>query len=113
MKNKTERSAGWPLTSLRRMRCFGTDEMPHLQIKAGLFRSFETLLELVKTSAGINELLLAGIERMALAADFDLHIALRGTSLYLGAASALDNALFIFGMNSFLHFFSPLLCLFL
>ena len=63
----------------------------------------QTLLELVNASACINELLLAGEERMALGADFNLQIALGGARLDFCAASTLDGALFIFGMDLILH----------
>ena len=69
--------------------------------------ALESLVELVNTSAGINKLLLAGKEGMALRANFnsDLVAALRvgGTSGYGLAASALDCNLFILGMESLLH----------
>ena len=63
----------------------------------------ETLLELVNASAGIDEFLLTGEEGMALGADFDLQIAFGGASLNFLAASTLDGALFIFGMDLILH----------
>ena len=72
-----------------------------------LLSFLQTLLELVNTSAGINKLLLAGKEGMALRANFnsDLVAALRvgGTSGYGLAASALDCYLFILGMDTLLH----------
>ena len=64
----------------------------------------ETLIESVNASAGINELLLTGEERVALGADFDLDIALGGAGLNHIAAVAGDGALFKIRMNSFLHF---------
>ena len=60
----------------------------------------ETLVEALNTSAGVNQLLLAGIERVALGADFNTNILLGGTSLNYIAASALDGGRLIIGMNA-------------
>ena len=63
--------------------------------------SFKSLLELVKTSACINELLLSGEERVTLGANFNSDLAalggLGGNGL---ATSATDYALFVIRMNS-------------
>lgn len=68
----------------------------------------KTLLELIKTSASVNKLLLTSIERMALGANFNLHFSnSRGLGYNGLAACALDNALFVFGLDSFFHFFEP------
>ena len=40
-----------------------------------------TLLELINTSAAVNELLTTGVEGVALGADFDPELALYGTAL--------------------------------
>ena len=74
----------------------------------GLFH-VETLLETVNTSAGINQLLLAGKERMALGADFNLQFGLDRPRLKRLTAYATDDGLAIFGMDLFFHAFSPLL----
>ena len=74
----------------------------------GLFH-VETLLEAVNASAGINQLLLAGIERMALGANFNLELTLDRTRLKRLTAHATDDGLAIFGMDLFFHAFSPLL----
>lgn len=73
-----------------------------------LAESFESLLELINTSACIDKLLLAGEEGVALRAnlDFDL-FSLSGLSNNGLAACALDNALYVFGLDSFLHFSVP------
>ena len=63
----------------------------------------KTLLELVNASAGINKLLLAGIKRMALGADFNIDIAKHGVRFYRSTASATDNRRLIVGMNSSFH----------
>ena len=72
---------------------------------------FETLLELVNASAGINELLLAGEERMALGADvhaqFTVGVPLRRTGGHGFATRATNRYLFILRMDSLFHCFSP------
>ena len=68
----------------------------------------ESLLESVNTSACINQLLLAGEERMALGTDLDLDILLCGTSLDHVAASAGNSGLLVLRMNTFLHFYALL-----
>ena len=66
---------------------------------------FQSSLELIHTSAGINKLLLTGEERMALGANFNSHLAaLCGLGCYCFAASATNYALFIIRMDSGLHF---------
>ena len=66
---------------------------------------FKTASELINASAGINELLLTGEERMALRADVYADLAgLGGTGNEGLAASADDLGLLIVGMNSFLHY---------
>ena len=73
-----------------------------------LLGTLKSLLELINTSACIDKLLLAGEERMALGANFNLHFSnSRGLGYNGLAACALDNALFVFGLDSFFHFFEP------
>ena len=61
------------------------------------------LVEAVNASAGVNQLLLAGIERVALGANFDLDVLLGGAGLNDFAASTTDRRLFVFRMDTFLH----------
>ena len=63
----------------------------------------EALLEAINTSASINKLLLAGVERMALGADIHLHLFFGGAGLECFTAYAANDALAILGMNVFLH----------
>ena len=70
----------------------------------GLFH-VETLLEAVHTSTAVHQFLLAGIERMALRADFDLQLRLDGAGFERLAAHATDDRLAILGMDLFLHDF--------
>ena len=62
-----------------------------------------TLLELINTSAAVNEFLAAGVEGVALGADFNSDVLLGGAGLDDGAASALDSGLLVLRMDSFLH----------
>ena len=64
-----------------------------------------TLLETIHAAAGINQLLLAGVERMALRADIDAHLLLHGTGLKGLAADAANDGLAVIGMDLFLHGF--------
>ena len=64
-------------------------------------------VELIHASAGVHELLLSGIERMAFGADFNGDVLLCGACLNDSAAGAFDSGLFVVGMYSFLHGSSP------
>ena len=63
----------------------------------------KSLVETVNTSTGVNQLLLAGIERVALGADFDSDVLLGGTSGKDITACTADSSLFVLGMDTFLH----------
>ena len=62
------------------------------------------LVELINTTAGIYEFLLAGIERVALGADLNGDVLLGGACLNDGTASTFYSGLLVVGMYSFLHF---------
>ena len=64
----------------------------------------ETLVEAINTSTGVNQLLLAGIERVALGADLNTNVLLGGASGKDIATSAANGGLFVIGMDTFLHF---------
>ena len=81
---------------------------PYGALLNGLFH-VETLLEAVNASAGIDQLLLAGEEGVALGANFNLQLALHGTRLKRLTAYATDDGLAIFRMDLLFHAFSPLL----
>ena len=73
-----------------------------------LLDSCKSLLELVNTTACINELLLTGEEGVALGANFNSHFAaLGGTGNNSFAASALNDTLYVIGMDSAFHFSIP------
>ena len=73
----------------------------------GLF-DIETLLEAIHASTGIDQLLTAGVEGVALGANFDLQLALDGAGFERLTAHATDGRLAIFGMDLLFHAFSPL-----
>ena len=64
----------------------------------------EALVEAINTSTSVNQLLLAGIERVALGADFNTNVLLGRTGGKDIAASTADSGLFVIGMDTFLHF---------
>ena len=61
------------------------------------------LVELIHAAAGVDQLLLAGIEGVALGADFNGDVLLGGAGLDNGAAGAADGSRLVIGMDSFLH----------
>ena len=62
-----------------------------------------TLLETVYASTRINQLLAAGVERMALAANFDVDLRLGVTGVDHIAAGTSDGAVHIVRMDALLH----------
>ena len=64
----------------------------------------ETLVEAINASTGVNQLLLAGIEGVALGADFNTDLLLGRASGKSITASATDGGLLVVGMDTFLHF---------
>ena len=64
-------------------------------------------IEAVHTAAGIDQLLLAGVERVALRADFHVDLGLGGAGLDDVAARAGDGAVNVVGMDTLFHSFSP------
>ena len=64
-----------------------------------------TLLETVYASAIVDQLLLTGVERMALGADIHAQLLLHGTSLKGLATDAANDGLAVIGMDLFLHGF--------
>ena len=71
---------------------------------AGAGHETELLVELLHAAAGIDELLLAGKERMALGANFNTDILLSRTGLNNITASTGNGSLSIVRMDLFLHF---------
>ena len=61
------------------------------------------LVELINTAAGIDQLLLAGVEGVALRADLDGDVLLGGSGLDDLAAGAADGRALVIGMDSFFH----------
>lgn len=69
----------------------------------------ETLFETINTSTGINQLLFAGIERVAFGTNFHADVFAGRTGMDYLAASARDRCVNVLGMNAFLQPMSPLL----
>ncbi len=70
----------------------------------------EALFESIYTSAGVNKLLLTGIERMTFRTNFNTNIFTGRSGLNHLAASTGDCRFLIIGMDTFFHImFSPLL----
>ena len=68
-------------------------------------------VELIYTTAGVDQLLLAGIEGMALGADFYGDILLRAAGLIYSAAGAADGGGFVIRMDaSFIVILSFIIC---
>jgi hypothetical protein len=62
------------------------------------------LAELVDAAAGVDDLLLARIERMAVRADFDLQVVTEGRARMEGVPAAAGHRdLFVFGMDCVFH----------
>ena len=64
----------------------------------------ETLVETINASTGVNQLLLAGIERVALGADLNADVLLGGAGRKDVATGTANGSLFVIGMDTFLHF---------
>ena len=62
-------------------------------------------LKALNTSAGVNQLLLASVERMALGANFDVDLGLGGTSVDDITASAGNGAVNVVRMDTLFHSF--------
>ena len=65
----------------------------------------EALVEALNTSAGVNQLLLTSVERMALGANFDVDLGLGGTSVDDITASAGNGAVNVVRMDTLFHSF--------
>ena len=76
--------------------------------QAGSLLQAELSVEAFNTSASVNQLLLTGIEGVALGADFNSDILFGRPGLKHGTTSAADCGLLIIGMDSILHVNSPL-----
>ena len=86
--------------------CRKIQKIPH-RIGAGFgcgLLEAELLVEALNASTSVNQLLLAGIERVTLGADFNLDVLLGRTCLDHCTASATNRRLLVVGMDTFLHF---------
>jgi hypothetical protein len=69
----------------------------------------KALFKAIHTSAAVDQLLLAGEERVTFGANFNLQLRFHGASFECLTAHATNGRLAKFGMDFFLHAFSPLL----
>ena len=67
----------------------------------------KTALETLDAATGIDQLLLAGVERMALAANLDVDLRLGVTGVEHVAAGAGDGSVHIGWMDALLHVIVP------
>ena len=72
-------------------------------VRTSFLLQTKSLVETINTSTGVNQLLLAGIERVALGADFNSDVLLGGTAGKNVATSTTNGSLFVVGMDTFLH----------
>ena len=72
-------------------------------VRASSLLQIESLVETINTSTGVNQLLLAGIERVALGADLNSDVLLGGTGRKDVATGTANRGLFVIGMDTFLH----------
>ena len=79
-----------------------------MDVRVVLLLEAELLVKSVNTSAGIDQLLLAGIEGVALRANVDAKVLLGGAGLNNLSASTLDGCRLVIGMYSVFHFNTPL-----
>ena len=73
-------------------------------VRTSVLLQAETLVETVNTSTGVNQLLLAGIERVALGADLNTDVLLSRTGREDITTGTANGSLFVVGMDTFLHF---------
>ena len=74
-----------------------------LLLQAGVTRGGELLLELVDATGRVDELQLAGEERMAVAANVDLKLRTGAAGGERVATAASDLRVLVVGMDAFLH----------
>ena len=72
-------------------------------MRTSLLLQAKTLVETINTSTGVNQLLLAGIERVALGADFNADVLLGGASRKDVATGTANRSLFVLGVDTFSH----------
>ena len=80
-----------------------------------VYRLFQAklLIELINTTAGIDQLLLACIKGVTLGTDLDLDVLLRASRFNNLTASAPYSGLLVIGMYPFLHSVHLFLCIFI
>mgnify|MGYP003441312693 CR=1 FL=1 len=85
--------------------------MNHLKASVYQLKTI-SLFELIDTSTGINQLLLAREERMAVAANIHFHyVAVFGRTRFESSSTSASYSYFvIFGMNISFHYFHLAVC---
>lgn len=73
-------------------------------VRTSFLLQAKTLVKAINTSTSVNQLLLAGIERVALGADLNTNVLLGGAGRKDVATGTTDRRLFVFGVDTFLHF---------
>ena len=73
-------------------------------VRTSVLLQAKTLVETINTSTGVNQLLLAGIERVALGADLNTDVLLSGTGSKSVTTGTADGGLFVLRMDAFSHF---------
>ena len=73
-------------------------------VRASSLLQIESLVETINTSTGVNQLLLAGIERVALGADLNSDVLIGRTGRKDVATGTADRGLFVLRMDAFSHF---------
>ena len=74
-----------------------------LLLQAGITRASKLVLELFDAAGGIYEFQLPGVERVANAANIDLHFRNRAAGIKGVAATAANNRGNVLGVNAFFH----------
>src|SRR5260370_41401066 len=77
-----------------------------LLLVARLLRALEALVEALDAAGGVDDALLSGEERVAVAADLDVHVGLRRAGLPAVAAGAVDRGFDVVWVNLRFHFLS-------
>ena len=72
-------------------------------LQRGFLLQTKSLVETINTSTGVDQLLLAGVERVALGADLNTDLLLGRTGCEHVATCATDSSLFVVRMDAFSH----------
>src|SRR5260221_412065 len=98
LRTATPQGGGPRLITPPRTACPPTDWDTGLGAR-GALGLFETLLEALDASARVDQLLLAGVERVAVRANLDVELGLRRAGHERIATAAMDSCENVLGMN--------------